>query len=99
MIINPDNVDVIVIDGKKYFPKEIADNVPRFIRTFALFCLTIGTLGVLMIREPNTPRNVAKTQSINFDVAERDKEQTATEVKIPRITLKDIIECLKDRIW
>ena len=71
MIINPDNVDVIVIDGKKYFPREIADNVPRFIRTFALFCLTIGTLGVLMIRDPNISSNIVKAESVNFDVAER----------------------------
>ena len=99
MIINPDNVDVIEIDGKKYFPKEIADNVPRFIRTFSLFCLTIGSLGVLLIREPHSPEKEVQSASINSDVAQRAKEQPATEVKIPKITMKDFIECVKDRIW
>ena len=99
-VINPNNVDVVEIDGKKYFPKEIADNVPSFVRTFALFCLTIGTIGVLLIVEPNRKeQKKVEVASIGSEQAQGDEEQTESEVKIQRITMKDILDCLKDRIW
>ena len=51
-MINPDNIDVIEVDGQKYFPQDIADRTPNFIRTFACISFVLGTIGILMIIEP-----------------------------------------------
>jgi MFS family permease len=51
-IINPNDVDVVTVDGKKYFPQDVANQVPKFIRTFCIICLGLGLLGVCLIVEP-----------------------------------------------
>ena len=52
-LINPENIDVVEVDGTKVFPQEVADRTPNFIRTFAGICLVLGSIGVLLIVEPN----------------------------------------------
>jgi MFS family permease len=52
-LINPENIDVVEVDGTKVFPQEIADRTPNFIRVFTAVCFVLGTFGVLLIVEPN----------------------------------------------
>ena len=76
-IINPSDVDVVKIDGKNYFPKEIADNVPRFIRSFATICVSIGLFGIVLILEPFARGN--RASSANSTVEQSDISDTNKE--------------------
>ena len=51
-IINPDNVSPTKDGEFSYFGPEVYMNVPRFLRTFGVFCFCLGIVGILMIMEP-----------------------------------------------
>jgi MFS family permease len=43
-----------VVDGKEghFFPVEVAENVPKFLRWFGVACFLVGVFGVLLIFDP-----------------------------------------------
>lgn len=108
-IINPSDVDVIKKDdGKKYFPEDIANNVPRFIRTFACICIAVGFAGILMILEPFTNEKKveksdngepAKEKLIEASNTETPQAKTehVVQLNIPRLTWKDLKDNAKDK--
>lgn len=52
-LVNPDNVREIELpDGRKFFPEDVAKNVPFFLRTFAIMVFSLGVFGILFIKEP-----------------------------------------------
>lgn len=52
-LVNPDDIDQVVLpDGRKMFPAEVADNVPFFMRVLSAVVFTVGMTGVMMIKEP-----------------------------------------------
>lgn len=52
-IVNPDDVKEIELpDGRKFFPADVANNVPFFLRVFSVMIFCLGMLGVMFIKEP-----------------------------------------------
>jgi hypothetical protein len=55
-LINPKNLqqELVMVDGKEghFFPVEVAENVPKFLRWFGVACFLMGVTGVLLIFDP-----------------------------------------------
>jgi len=58
-IVNPDNKspEIEGDDDKKYFDSDVADNVPKAIRVFAILYWIVSTIGVLMLIKKKTETN------------------------------------------
>ena len=49
-IANPHNEQRIKIDGSEYFPKDVADQVPKMYQTTALIWVGLATVGILLVK-------------------------------------------------
>lgn len=112
-IVNPDNVDVIELDGHKYFPENVANNVPTFIRTFCVICLGAGLLGVGMILDP-IPQEEAKISEkdgtiteekseLKDNLIERDsvsqKQEPVVTIAVPKLTWQNFKEVIQNKFF
>lgn len=51
-VINPDNKRPFLVDGEEVFEAGVVQNVPVFLRFFAILVLFLGVIGVFLIKDP-----------------------------------------------
>jgi Major Facilitator Superfamily len=60
--VNPGNIPPVEdpLTGKKYFPDEVADQFPYFLRLFGVVCFILGIGGTFLVWEPLSPEDELK---------------------------------------
>lgn len=60
--VNPDNIAPVEdpLTGKKYFPDEVANRFPYFLKLFGVVCFIVGMLGTFLVFEPLSPEDELK---------------------------------------
>ena len=56
-LVNPDDLKEVVLypnlePGVKYFPNSVAENIPKFLKTFGVGSFCLGMIGVALITNP-----------------------------------------------
>jgi MFS family permease len=68
-IVNPDDLEEYVLypnlePSVKYFPNEVANNIPKFLLYFGIGSFSLGMIGVLLIQDP-LPTNAEEQAEAN----------------------------------
>lgn len=73
-IINPHNVkEQELPDGRKFFPDDVAKNLPHFLKVFSIMIFCLGFLGVFFIKEPIEVKEIDGREDKAFTLLTTEK--------------------------
>jgi MFS family permease len=108
-IVNPENV--APHEGTDYFPEEVAERFPHFVRMLAVFYCVTGILGLAIIVEPfenvKTSNEIEATNFTDLNLSQKNDQllDTAEQLQASKqkedkgLTWQDIRACFQDQLF
>src|SRR3990167_8008944 len=90
--VNPRNIPPVEdpLTGKKYFPDEVADQFPYFLKLFGVVCFIVGIGGTFLVWEPLSPEDEIKGNDYEMALldSQMPKDLDHAELKSRRETIE-----------